>query len=80
MSDATQSCKTCKHSRWWLSASGKIKRGNAGHCVFDVKLPPLPYCISNVSMPKIAVWPDDGDKCECYEKNEGDPISEMANQ
>jgi hypothetical protein len=68
-------CGTCIYSRWWLSATGKIKK-HAGHCLFNPEIPPMPYSINKVQLNRISIWKDDGVDCPVYELNEGKPISE----
>lgn len=75
-------CSTCKHSRWWLTPSGRIKRKAMGQCKVVVPvMQPLPVCITkaygyNPELHRTRVSQDDGADCPLYELNEGKPIKE----
>ena len=69
-----QNCKTCKHSRWSLTPTGRIVKDTAGKCALDVRMPPIPAClrIGGVGLMKAWIWQDDGIECPVYESANGD--------
>ncbi len=75
-----QCCKTCKHSRWWLTDSGRIKKNYAGRCVVELPVLKLPSCIKEPILSRSYVWPGEqyGDDCPLYEVNNGKPFSERT--
>lgn len=80
-----KSCKTCKHSRWWLTPSGRISRNSAGKCVVPLLVTPLlPTCVTKhysyprEPFPRSGIVPDDGADCPLWEENTGKPISETT--
>lgn len=72
-----QSCKTCIHSRWYLTATGRIKKESAGKCVVELPVVVnLPDCVTNYyayqKIPgRTAIWPDGGETCPLYNRNPG---------
>ena len=68
-----KNCKTCKHSRWTLTSTGRIKRDESGRCAVDVVMPIIPFCARSVSLSKYAIWPHDGEGCPLYVANGDKP-------
>ena len=75
-------CKTCIHSRWWLTPTGRIIKDGAGRCV--VPLPDFTKLLPSSVLKRYSyrepeaglVQPDFGDDCALYQENPGKPISE----
>lgn len=63
-----QSCQTCIHSRWQLTATGRISRVGAGECVAVIELPVLPSCVDMPDFCRSYIWPDFGSNCQLYVK------------
>lgn len=79
----TQSCKTCKWSRWWLTPSGKLSRDTMGQCRFPLPVIVLPDSVKTAfgfskDFPRRYMDQNDGTDCPCWEKNEGKLISESV--
>ncbi len=71
--DAKKCCKTCKHSRWQLTPTGRIKLQMAGECVAEFVEPILPSCIVRPTYHRVYVWPDRGEECPLWAENTGKP-------
>ncbi len=79
-----KSCKTCRHSRWRLTPSGRIQKDKFGRCVVPLPvLPAMPICITKYScytgtFPRSRINADEGADCPLWEENTGKPISERT--
>lgn len=74
-------CKTCQHSRWSLTPTGRIPRVTAGMCVVPLPVIPLPYCVTAAygyrkEPTRCCVEPSSGKDCPLWEQNEGKPIAD----
>ena len=63
-------CATCRHARFELTRTGRVKSKQSGRCGFDVAGLPLP-AVPDAYEIKInfiqAIWPQDGSTCPCHE-------------
>jgi hypothetical protein len=65
-------CGTCKHSRFWLTATRRFRRDATSYCHADVSkipLPAVPPAYVVLITHKTAVEPKDGSGCPLYERH-----------
>jgi hypothetical protein len=74
-------CKTCIHSRWPLTETGRISRLSTARC--EAPIPDAPVLPDSVTKAygynpkpwnKSRMEQEDGVDCPCYEVNNGKPI------
>lgn len=74
--------RKCGNCRWFVPVrnpkTGRIRPSQAGACSYVVVFPLIPMCYPSVAsiLPhalKAGMWPDSGDRCECFEEKGGKP-------
>lgn len=81
----TISCKTCRFALWNRTPTGRIRKGEAGICTYEIgPCPKLPVSVSTFSTPywppsKGGIWPDFGEECECYEISDTTGVNDGKN-
>lgn len=75
-----KNCSNCKHGRWVLTPTGRIKKGESGRCAMPtpaaVTVIDLPDCVQmNGAFQRFVIWPDKGNECVCFEPIEGKPAA-----
>ncbi len=63
-----QNCGNCAHAPgWWLTPSGRFKKGTSVRCEAPVEIPALPDAVK-VEIYRIYVRPGDGTDCKIWSK------------
>lgn len=63
-------CKTCVHSQWNLSPTGRIKKDVLGWCQYVIELPIMPSCVQHpLSIHKYRISPNDNATCPVWTEN-----------
>jgi hypothetical protein len=70
-------CGTCRWANGFeKTATGRFKKDSCAKCSVEIKWPPVPFILIDALPRKTwgvwqanAVWPKDGENCECWEEN-----------